>query len=88
MRGLGTAILAATVLGAGCAGDPTREWMKVNQKYTVEEFRRDHETCRRAAQGYDTCMRDSGWVDVSRPAEKPMSDIPSPTRDFTGTPRR
>ncbi len=35
--------LAASV--AGCASLDEREWMKVDQKYTAEEFRRDYREC-------------------------------------------
>lgn len=53
----------ATVL-AGCTSD-TREWMKVNQKYTTEEFRRDYRECSRDGKLDDECMKSRGWVAVA-----------------------
>jgi hypothetical protein len=60
-----TALLAA----AGCATDD-RQWMKLSEKYTTEEFRRDHAACMKRGKLDDTCMRDRGWVAVN-PSGKP-----------------
>jgi hypothetical protein len=58
----------AAGLGACTSGD--REWMKVGQSYTVQEFRRDFAACTKNGQLDEVCMRDRGWVDVSPKAEK------------------
>jgi hypothetical protein len=66
-------------LVVGCA-DPDREWMKVNQSYTAEEFRRDLAACSRGGQLDEACMRTRGWVSVKPGKEgtaKP-SETPSP----------
>lgn len=68
--GLGLALILA-----GC-GQPEREWMKLNQPYTVEEFRRDLKECTRRGVVDEDCMKSRGWVSVAPPrAEKP----PEPT---------
>jgi hypothetical protein len=63
-------VLATAMAGlAGCA-ESSREWMKVNDRYTVEEFRRDHAECSKGGRLDDACMRSRGWVDVSPKGEK------------------
>jgi hypothetical protein len=59
-----TLTLAALLAAAGCATD-TREWMKVSEKYTTEEFRRDHAACSKSGKLDDSCMRARGWVAVN-----------------------
>jgi len=56
-------LLAVAALG-GCAED-TRQWMKLNQKYTTEDFRRDREACLKGGRLDEVCMRDRGWVAVN-----------------------
>jgi hypothetical protein len=55
-----TALLAA----AGCATDD-RQWMKLSEKYTTEDFRRDHAACSKTGKLDDSCMRGRGWVAVN-----------------------
>ena len=65
MRRLRWTFAAALVLMiAGCASDD-RQWMKLDQKYTTEEFRRDHAACTRDGKLDDACMRSRGWVAVN-----------------------
>ena len=65
MRNLMWTFAAALVLMiAGCASDD-RQWMKLDQKYTTEEFRRDHAACTRDGKLDDACMRSRGWVAVN-----------------------
>jgi hypothetical protein len=52
------------LLAAGCASDD-RQWLKLDQKYTTEEFRRDHAACTKAGKLDDACMRGRGWVSVN-----------------------
>lgn len=71
MRFTGGPLLALAVLAAaaGCASDE-RQWLKINEKYTTEEFRRDHAACSRGGKLDDVCMRNRGWVAVN-PLGKP-----------------
>ena len=52
-----------SVLG-GCVTDE-REWMKLNEKYTVAEFERDRDACTKSGKIDDACMRSRGWVAVN-----------------------
>ncbi len=76
-------ILRASLIGLGvsvlliaCGTSDKREWMKVNEKYTVQEFRRDYADCSKSGDLDDTCMRGRGWVDVSGREEKPAQQDP------------
>lgn len=64
------AVLLALGLVA-CASDE-RQWMKLDQKYTIEDFRRDSGVCTVKGKLDDACMREKGWITVG-PAkgEKP-----------------
>ena len=68
--GLGLALVAW-----GCASDD-REWMKVGEKYTTAEFRRDYAECSRSGRLDEACLRSRGWVDVKagKPEEKPAPE--------------
>jgi hypothetical protein len=57
-------VCAAAALLTACASSDDREWMKVNERYTVEDFRRDHAACSKGGKLDETCMRARGWVDV------------------------
>lgn len=83
MRSLLTVSLALVVLAlAGCGSSDDREWMKINQKYTTEEFQRDYRECSRKKDVVDEpCMRQRGWLPVS-----PSKSEPAPTP--TATPQR
>jgi hypothetical protein len=63
----------------GCASD-TREWMKVDQKYTTEEFRRDYRECSPGGKLDDECMKSRGWVAVSpgKTEEKKVDPLAQP----------
>jgi hypothetical protein len=81
-----TALLAA----AGCATDD-RQWMKLSEKYTTEDFRRDHAACSKTGKLDDSCMRGRGWVAVnptgkSETAKDPYAhEIGAPTGRPRGT---
>jgi hypothetical protein len=77
--------LIALLVLAGCASDE-REWMKLNQKYTVEEFRRDHAACSKGGNLDDACMRGRGWVAVN-PSGKPETPKDPLARDIGGSRR-
>jgi hypothetical protein len=72
--------LSAAVLLAGCA-EPEREWLKVDQPYTVEEFQRDVRACTRAGTLDEGCMRGRGWVSVNPRREKPP-EPPTPAKRY------
>lgn len=48
-----------------CSGLDDRQWMKVDQKYTTEEFRRDYRECSKDGKLDDECMKSRGWVAVT-----------------------
>lgn len=62
-------LVGAVLLAAGCASDD-REWMKLDSRYTTEEFRRDHKACSKSGTLDDACMRKLGWIAVN-PSGKP-----------------
>jgi hypothetical protein len=73
------AIVVVLLATAGCA-EPEREWLKVNQPYTADEFRRDVAACSRGRTLDESCMKSRGWVSVSPPkAEKPAEPVRAPT---------
>ena len=74
-----------TVAACGSAADD-REWMKVNERYTIQDFRRDHAECTRSGKLDDVCMRNRGWVDVS--ARKAPEQVPLPERKVYAPPPR
>jgi hypothetical protein len=55
----------SVVFLAGCAATDEKEWMKVGEKYTTEEFRKDMRECSKSGKVDDECMRARGWVSVS-----------------------
>jgi len=67
-RALLALLVVVPALG-GCVTDE-REWMKLNERYTVDEFRRDREACSKTGKLDDACMRSRGWVAVN-PGGKP-----------------
>jgi hypothetical protein len=82
--GYNAAVMRATVVmsmvGIGiivssCATDE-REWMKVDQKYTTAEFRRDLAECTAKGKLDEECMRARGWVTVAPPKSEPKKDDP------------
>jgi hypothetical protein len=77
--GLRVALVALVAL-AGCVSAPEREWMKINERYTVADFRRDHAECSHKGKLDEACMRSRGWVDVKRPAEKSPDVSEGPRR--------
>jgi hypothetical protein len=58
-----------------CTASDNREWMKVNQRYTTQEFVRDHKACSRDGKPDEACMRQRGWVPVN--PSKADSDPPA-----------
>ena len=79
MRGpLGFSIVLAALVLAACSASDSREWMKVDQRYTKQEFQRDHKSCTRDGKLDDSCMRQRGWVPVnpSTSESAPKEEIP------------
>jgi len=60
-------LAAASAVAAGCASGRDVEWMKVNQKYTAAEFRRDYAECDKRGK-LDECLQSRGWVSVTAPS--------------------
>jgi hypothetical protein len=58
-------ILALGALAAGGCAIDDRQWLKLNERYTTEEFRRDHAACTKGGKLDDVCMRARGWVAVN-----------------------
>jgi hypothetical protein len=63
----------------GCGGYTDTQWMKVNQSYTTEEFRRDHKACSKGIVLDEACMRAKGWVDLKPSARDRAADSPPAT---------
>jgi hypothetical protein len=57
----------------GCGAHDEREWMKVDRRYTKEEFRRDYKECSRKGDLDDACMRQRGWVSVNPSKTEPTN---------------
>ena len=73
-RYLGPILTVATFLTlAGCAADE-RQWLKLNEKYTTDEFRRDHAACSKGGKLDDACMRGRGWVTVNPSGKQEVRD--------------
>jgi hypothetical protein len=66
-------VLAAGLAAAGCSSDE-RQWLKLDQKYTTEEFRRDHAECSKGGKLDDACMRSRGWVAVNPSGKEEVRD--------------
>ena len=82
----GLLALAIAALVA-CGSTDDREWMKVNEKYSGEDFRRDVKACSTSGRLDDTCMRSRGWVDVSK-GRPDTSPFPENKPTMSQTPRR
>jgi hypothetical protein len=66
------------VIVAGCGGYSEKQWMKVNERYTTEEFRRDHKACSKGIVLDEECMHAKGWVDLKPSAKDRAADTPTP----------
>jgi hypothetical protein len=66
---------------AGCGAYDERQWLKVDQKYTTDEFRRDHAACMKDGKLDDNCMRSRGWVAVN-----PMGKAEGTPKDPNASP--
>ena len=75
LRNVALSVLGLAVVTTGCATDQ-REWMKVDQKYTTEEFRRDLEQCTVKGKLDDECMKSKGWVTVTPPKAEQKKEDP------------
>lgn len=73
-------LLACAVAGvlSGCGGYSDKQWMKVNESYTTEDFRRDHKACSKGVVLDEACMRAKGWVDLKPSAKDRAADTPPP----------
>jgi hypothetical protein len=77
-RRLVLSVLAAAAALGGCAEQ--KQWMKVGQSYTTEEFRRDYADCSKVKSKLDEdCLRSRGWVDMKPSRADRAADAPPPT---------
>jgi hypothetical protein len=68
-------VFLASLALVGCSG-PDREWMKVNQPYTAEDFQRDYNACTKGLSLDEACMKSRGWVSVTPPkSTKPQEPL-------------
>jgi hypothetical protein len=73
-RTIGPILTAVVLLAAtGCASDE-RQWLKLSEKYTTEEFQRDHAACSKGGKLDDACMRGRGWVTVNPSGKQEVRD--------------
>ncbi len=68
--------MASILTLAACSTEPERQWMKLDQKYTTAEFRRDLTACSKSGTVDDECMKTKGWVAVTPPATKRSVEEP------------
>jgi hypothetical protein len=86
----GPILMGAVLLVAGCATDD-RQWLKLNARYTTEDFRRDHAACSQSGKLDDACMRSRGWVAVNpgarteTPKDPYARDVGVPTNRRPGS---
>ena len=70
-------LIAMSIALGACASADDKEWMKVDQKYTAAEFRRDYAACSKGASVNEECMRGKGWVAVSPGTAPPKVVAPA-----------
>ena len=74
-------VLLTPIVLTGCSAVDDREWMKINQRYTKQEFQRDYKECTRKGDVDEPCMRERGWLPVSpSKSEAPPPAPPTPSR--------
>jgi len=87
MRGkMALSVLGVGILVSSCASDE-REWMKIDQKYTTAEFRRDLADCTTKGKLNEECMKARGWVTVAPPKAEQKKEDPL-SQPYGRTPRR
>jgi hypothetical protein len=74
-RALALSAIAIAVVASGCGTDE-REWMKLNERYTTAEFRRDLSECSVGGTLDEECMKARGWVSVAPPKAEPKKEDP------------
>jgi hypothetical protein len=80
MRAWVTIVLVSAALATAACSSDDREWMKVDQKYTRDEFRRDYRECTKKDGLDDACMRQRGWVSVNPSKSDAPPPPPQPAR--------
>ncbi|HSE91839.1 MAG TPA: hypothetical protein VLF19_00925 [Methylomirabilota bacterium] len=72
-------VAVLVVLAVSACAEPEREWLKVNQPYSAEEFRRDIAACTQGSALDEECMKGRGWISVSaKRSEKSQEPIRAP----------
>jgi hypothetical protein len=70
IRQWGLLLVVASTLLIGCSSDRDRQWYKPNANYTVDEFKRDRDTCTSKDNVLDEqCMKQRGWVPLTSDRE-------------------
>ena len=64
-RGVLPILVTGVLLSLASCSSGERQWMKLDSRYTTEDFRRDHASCSKSGTLDDTCMRKLGWVSVN-----------------------
>jgi hypothetical protein len=74
-QALALSALGLAVVASGCASEE-REWMKLDEKYTTAEFKRDLAACTVRGTLDEECMKARGWVAVAPPKAEQKKDDP------------
>jgi len=78
-RAVTLSALGIAIVAYGCGSDE-REWMKLDERYTIAEFRRDLSECTVKGTLDEECMKARGWVSVAPPkAEQKKEDPLTPS---------
>jgi hypothetical protein len=71
-----TCAVLLVALAVSACGNDSREWMKLDQTYTIAEFRRDLQECTLKGKLDDDCMKARGWVAVTPPKSEQKKEDP------------
>ncbi|HEY3101514.1 MAG TPA: hypothetical protein VGL14_21510 [Methylomirabilota bacterium] len=76
------------VVGVAIAGCETeKQWMKVGESYTTNEFRRDYGECSKSGRLDEDCMRARGWVEMKPSKGDRAADSPTPSPQYSRPPK-
>ena len=71
-------LVVASGLLVGCGSDRDRQWYKPNANYTVDEFKRDRDSCTKDKELDEACMKQKGWVPLT--SDRPTAPKAEPSR--------
>ena len=85
----GVVLVAGFLVVVAVAGCETeKQWMKVGEPYTTNEFRRDYSECSKTGRLDEECMRGRGWVEMKPSKGDRASDTRSSTPQQYSPPPR